>query len=42
MKTLGKAWFFRQERAWVSLRFQIELKEEGEALLKLIEPKYHN
>lgn len=42
MKMLGKAWHFRQERAWVSLRFQIELKEEGETLLKLVETKYHN
>ena len=41
MKVLAKAWFFRQERIWVGLRYQIILKEQGSALLKLIESKYH-
>lgn len=42
VETLAKAWHFRQERIWVGLRFQIELYNQGEELLKLIEPKYHH
>jgi hypothetical protein len=37
---LAKAFHFRQERVWVSLKEQIKLKEQGSELLKLIEPKY--
>jgi hypothetical protein len=40
VKTLAKAWHFRQERVTVGLRFQIKLKEQGAELLKLIEQKY--
>ena len=40
MKTLAKAWHFRQERITVGLRFQIKLKEHGKELLTLIEQKY--
>ncbi len=40
IQLLAKAWHFRLERLTVGLRYQIELREQGEALLKLIEPKY--
>lgn len=40
METLSKAWHFRQERATLGLTYQIELKEQGKKLLKLIEQKY--
>ena len=42
MKTLAKAWHFRQERITVGLRYQIKLKEQGAELLKLIELTYHH
>ena len=41
MKLLAKTWYRRQERIWISLKYQIQLKEKGEELLKLIETKYH-
>jgi hypothetical protein len=41
MKLLAKAWYRRQERIWISLKFQIQLEEKGDELLKLIETKYH-
>jgi hypothetical protein len=40
IKTLAKAWHFRQERISVGLRYQIKLREQGGELLKLIESKY--
>lgn len=40
VKTLAKAWHFRQERVTVGLRYQIKLKEQGKELLNLIEQKY--
>ena len=42
MKTLGKIWYAREEKIWVGLRFQMELRDQGAALLKLIEPKYQH
>ena len=40
IETLAKAWHLRQERTTVGLRFQIELRDQGAQLLKLIEPIY--
>jgi hypothetical protein len=40
IETLAKAFHLRQERATVGLRGQIELKNQGDKLLKLIEPLY--
>lgn len=40
IQLLAKAWNFRLERLTVGLRYQLELRENGEALLKLIKPKY--
>jgi ArsR family metal-binding transcriptional regulator len=40
MKTLAKAWHFRQERISVGLRYQIKLKEQGAELLAIIEQRY--
>jgi hypothetical protein len=42
IKTLGKTWYAREEKIWVGLRFQMELRDQGDALLKLIEPKYQH
>jgi hypothetical protein len=41
IETLAKAWHLRQERTTVGLRFQIELRDQGAQLLKLIEPIYN-
>lgn len=40
IQLLAKAWHFRLERITIGLKYQIELREQGGALLKLIEPKY--
>jgi hypothetical protein len=42
VKSLAKAWHFRQERITVGLRYQILLKAQGAELLKLIEQKYNH
>ena len=39
---LAKIWFAREQKIWVGLRFQMELQEQGAALLKLLEQKYQH
>ena len=42
IQLLAKAWHFRLEKLTVGLKFQLELREKGEDLLKLIKPKYYH